>query len=388
MKYIDPIQQKIELIKLFEKKIDTGRVKIIKQDPHTKRLPRPCGITIHLGAHCPFSCSYCYIDSLGFKFKETEPYSLSPEETILALLYNSSFIPGKLGTFIALGSIVDPFYPKIRQKTVQLIELIDEYLYNPIQFSTKMFISEDIANQLKDIIKNSSLSPLITLVTIQMHDKLEPNAPKPELRYRTISNLRRVKFKPFLFIRPIIPGVTDVEIHSILEHTREYEVEGIVVGSLRVTKNIMQRLKDSGINMRPILSRISGKFSDRQMNIYSSDLKRKIIEKAKEMNILAYNSACCANAYAANVPCFGQCFYTKFCVRCPNDCPKKIPKFDPDYLTFLLVQLFNIRPIRVALDKNLINVDLPKFPRKKNIRHIKVAIQTVFRRRVNLRIVQ
>jgi len=384
----DIVEQKQNLIQYFEKIVrQKGSLEKVKRDPHTRRLPRPCGITVHLGKHCPLACSYCYIEEMGFQFKKTEPYPLTPEETILALLYNPAFIPGRLGTFIALGSIVDPFYPSIRSNTLQFIKLIAEHLKNPTQFSTKLYLDELFVGNLRDAVGKETLSPLVTIITTKASHKLEPKAPTPLLRFRTIENLHNAGFKPFIFIRPIIPGVTDLDANEILEMGVSHKTEGIVAGSLRVTKGIIERLRSAGIDVNPILRRLTAPLSNRQISIRTSDIKSKIMARANELGLLAYNSACCANAYTSDVPCFGLCFYTRFCVSCPNNCPSKIPKFDEDYLHYVLKELYNLKDVYTVLNKNnRIYIDIPK----KAIRHInpkfiEIALRTIFRRYVKIK---
>ena len=44
------------------------------RDPHARRPPRPCGLTVHPGRGCPNACLYCYVgDLLGTEPVEPEP---------------------------------------------------------------------------------------------------------------------------------------------------------------------------------------------------------------------------------------------------------------------------------------------------------------------------
>ncbi|MHA1470633.1 MAG: hypothetical protein ACTSSP_08760, partial [Candidatus Asgardarchaeia archaeon] len=170
----DLIESKQEIIKELEREIkDRSRLRKIKRDAHTKRIPIACGITVHMGFHCPFNCVYCYIEEMGFKFKETEPYPLSGKELALALLYNPSFVPGRNGTFIALGSIVDPFYPTVKEKTFEFIKTIScqnpgNYNDNTINFravATKTI--NDTSNTYNLIVEVADTVPIITVAQPQ-----------------------------------------------------------------------------------------------------------------------------------------------------------------------------------------------------------------------------
>jgi|GEM_PF-6610422 len=48
-------------IKTLEEKLGEGERREAEQDHHAKRLPRPCGITVHTGVGCSLACAYCYI---------------------------------------------------------------------------------------------------------------------------------------------------------------------------------------------------------------------------------------------------------------------------------------------------------------------------------------
>ncbi|RLE48920.1 MAG: radical SAM protein, partial [Candidatus Methanomethylicota archaeon] len=192
----------------LERKLSSASISKAKSDFHAKRKPRPCGLTIHSAIGCPNSCLYCYIQDMGFDFAEAKPYGLTGDELLYALLTNPYFIPSRWGTFLAFGSIADPFNVAATNKTIEYLNTIS-ILGNPCQFSTKAHIDEDLALKLSSI--NTPISPLVTIVTIEKARILEPLAPSIEERLETIRNLKEKKLKPMLFLRPIIPGVTDNE---------------------------------------------------------------------------------------------------------------------------------------------------------------------------------
>ena len=385
MREVDIIERKTELIKELEKEFSEERLKIIRKDSHAKRLPIACGITVHMGWNCPFSCAYCYIEEMGFKFEETKPYPLSGKEIVLALLYNKAFVPGKLGTFIALGSVADPFYPTVRNKTLEFIEAAARYLGNPVQFSTKVYLDENLSEELRQRSKKISVSPLVTIISIQSANKIEPKAPTPEFRFRTINNLAERNFKVFTFIRPIIPGITDKDTDEIIEKSKEMGAQGVVVGSLRVNKGIMKRLASAGIDTKEILKRIKTPLSDKQITINEIDLKEQIIKKALSRGLLAYRSACCANAFSASVPCYGICFFTKRCMRCPNDCLSKLPKVNEDDVAYYLRDYFKITHFDITLTKTKISIKTERKIKYKDRQKISIFLRTVFRRFVDIR---
>jgi len=287
------------------------------EDPHAFRSPRWCGITVHVAINCPYNCIYCYIEDMGFKHSKPIPYPLSGKELIYALLKNPAFLPGKTGTLIAIGSVSEPF--SLPNKALEFIEELSK-LGNPIQFSTKSYITPSLANKLATIDNEnpSSINPLITVITIEKSNILEPLAPSPEKRFDSIKNLRDAGLKPVLFLRPIIPGVNDNEILDVLKKAKEAGAYGVVFGSFRITERILRKLENVGLNTALIKQRVK-KIDYRQRAINLPE-KEKFIQLAKNIGLIPWKSACCANSWNAQVPCASACFIDGPTTRCPNLC--------------------------------------------------------------------
>lgn len=284
---------------------------LAERDYHAKRPPRPCGLTVHTAIGCVFECRYCYIYDMGFK-PTVEPYPLSGLQLVYALLSNKYFIPGLRGTYLAFGSVTEPFHPVVKDRTFEYIENVYRYLGNPVQFSTKLYISRVDASKLAEISKGR-VSPLVTIVTIEASKQLEPRAPSPEKRLETIKNLREAGLKPFLFLRPIIPGVTDKEYSKIVDMAVEHGAVGVVAGTLRVTRNILERLREAGIDISEIKNRLRTPFDKMkphvQYDIETSDIKTKIANYARKKGLIFFPSACMANLYTHGIVCSRMVYY-------------------------------------------------------------------------------
>ncbi|WP_252901129.1 hypothetical protein [Vulcanisaeta sp. JCM 14467] len=61
--------------------------------------------------------------------------------------------------------------------------------------------------------------------------------------------LARAGVNVSLFIRPIIPGITDRDAREILSTARELGIKSVVLGTLRVTASIYKRLRSIGIDL-------------------------------------------------------------------------------------------------------------------------------------------
>jgi len=285
----------------------SGEERIIaERDSHAKRPPRPCGITVHTAIGCVYQCRYCYIYDMGFK-REIKPYPLRALQLVYALLSNKYFIPGLRGTYLAVGSVSEPFHPAVVNRTLEYIEAFYKYLGNPVQFSTKSYLTRQICEKLATV-SAGRISPLVTIVSLAESRSLEPHAPSPEKRFESIRNLREAGLKPFLFLRPIIPGLTEKEFREIIDLAVEHGAAGVVAGSLRITRRILEELKDAGLDMSAIYKRVEIPVEKMrgnvQYNVYTSDIKSQIASYARRKGLLFFPSACMANLYTHGISCW------------------------------------------------------------------------------------
>jgi DNA repair photolyase len=316
------------------------------KDPHAKRRPRPCGITIHTGVGCSFICAYCYIYDMGFPAK-ISPYALTSLELVYSLAKNPYIVPYR--TFAAYGSVTEPFLPETREKALEYIVDVYRWLYLPSQVSTKIAIDNEIADRLKKAEPN--LSVLVSITTIEKADKLEPLAPKPLERFRGIAIASKYGLYPYLFIRPIIPSVTNKELDNIIKLGAEYNAKGIVVGSLRITKSIIQRLRSKGVDTKPILDRAPRLPKDReQISIKINDIVLKVEKIAQDYGLKVFRTACKANVDSHNDYC-SMCSFGP----CGND--KK--KYNIDYNDISeYLEYMNLKPLTIDIRSRYVNITL------------------------------
>lgn len=299
-KILELIEYKEKMARKIEEMLSNDSILKAKRDPHSKRKPRPCGITIHTGIGCSYVCSYCYIFDMGFPAK-VSPYPLTSTELVYALLNNPYVVPYR--TFAAFGSVTEPFLAETRGKTIDYMASIYKWLHLPSQISTKAFIDNELAKKLKEVEPNVSI--LVTLVTILKSSELEPLAPKPLDRLNGVSIASRHGLNVYLFIRPIIPGITDKEIDMIARLGVEHGAKGIVLGSLRITRSILSRLKGKGADIEEILRRAPATPKGReQIPIKVNDIVIKAEKIAQDYGLKVFRSACMANIDSHNDYCY------------------------------------------------------------------------------------
>ncbi|MEM1864582.1 MAG: radical SAM protein [Desulfurococcaceae archaeon] len=337
----DILREKKEVIERIRRTLGPDEISRALRDHHSKRRPRPCGITIHTGIGCSYGCTYCYIYDMGFPGKVT-PYPLKPAEMAFAIATNPYVLPRMV--FAAYGSVTEPFLEETRDLSIQYIGEVYKWLKLPSQVATKSVLNDLLASELKNT--DPMLNVLITIITIERYAELEPCAPSPLDRIEGGSIAADKKLNVTLFVRPIIPGITNKEIDKVLSIAIEKGIDTVVFGSLRVTHGILRRLKAKLGNIVDIEKRLDKmpRSSTQQVPIKAMDIKKKLVKTAIDYGFKVFETACSANVNA----------HREFCNACgygPCGDPSKKPRFSSnDVLEYL--EHFNISAKDMEIDED------------------------------------
>ncbi|MEM1585909.1 MAG: radical SAM protein [Candidatus Bathyarchaeia archaeon] len=268
------------------------------KDHHAKRRPRPCGMTIHTGIGCNYLCIYCYIYDMGFP-AEPKPYPLEPREMTYALALNPYVIPER--TLAAYGSVTEPFLPETAGYAISYMREVYKWLKLPTQVSTKAILTEEILRGISSGDLKTSI--LVTAITIS-NRRIEPRAPDPAKRIKSAGQASKMGLGVSLFMRPIIPGVTDVEAGKILKLAVESGVKSVVLGSLRATERILRNLDRCGANVDEIKRRLTRPLAgSTQIEVRLADQKGRIKRIAEDLGLMVFRAACEANIYEHGKHC-------------------------------------------------------------------------------------
>lgn len=344
------------------------RAAIAARDPHARRKPRPCGITIHPGHGCPLRCTYCYIYDMGFGV-EPRPYPLSGEELAYALARNPYVVPER--TLAAFGSVTEPLLPILRGRTLEYASSISRWLKLPIQLSTKLAIDEGLVESLRSADPGANI--LVSVSSLRYWRELEPNAPDPLLRIEKASIAVRKGLRVDLFLRPIIPGILSrEEIRELFIATKKAGFSGVVTGSLRVTKGIVERLMNAGIPVEVLEKSLRRtKLSEKQVPVPDRSTKEAARLIATEVGLEYLPSACAANIRSHGMGC-------ALCRFGPCGSP---PRPDPsDVVEFL--EILGLKG-SVSITEGIIKVALKRWD-KGRARIAMVFLSEVYKRRVVL----
>ena len=176
---------------------------------------------------CEFGCRYCYArythEFLAPKPNDSDarPALLDPQafERIIFLKQNAAWLleqdlkrvdPSKE---IALGTATDPYQPIERRAKItrSLLEVFARKQGYKVGIVTKSNLIERDIDLLAEIARRNTLVVHITITTpdADLARKLEPRAPRPDLRFAAVRKLRDAGIMTGVLCCPLMPGIND-----------------------------------------------------------------------------------------------------------------------------------------------------------------------------------
>jgi DNA repair photolyase len=171
--------------------------------------------TINPYRGCEFACRYCYA-RYTHEFMELEPEDFERKIFIkqnAAWLLEQELKQVRPGEEIALGTATDPYQPVERHARVtqSLLEVLARRSGLRIGVVTKSTLIERDIPLLQQIAERNTLALHLTVTTpnVALARKLEPRAPRPDLRLQTVARLREAGLRAGILCSPLLPGLTD-----------------------------------------------------------------------------------------------------------------------------------------------------------------------------------
>ena len=164
---------------------------------------------------CEFACRYCYA-RYTHEFMEMKPEEFEQKIFIkqnAAWLLEQELRQVRPGEEIALGTATDPYQPTERHAKVtrSLLEVLARQSGLRIGVVTKSTLIERDIPLLQKIAERNTLVLHVTITTANaaLARLLEPRAPRPDLRLRTVARLRAAGLRTGILCSPLLPGITD-----------------------------------------------------------------------------------------------------------------------------------------------------------------------------------
>lgn len=172
--------------------------------------------TINPYRGCEFGCRYCYA-RYTHEFMERRDPELFEREIYIkrhaAWLLRQELKKVRPGESIGLGTATDPYQPIERsaQVTRSLLEVFAEHSGLRLGIVTKSTLIERDMDLLSRIAVRNRLTVCLTITTAdaKLARILEPRAPRPDLRFRTVARLGAAGLRVGVLCSPLMPGITD-----------------------------------------------------------------------------------------------------------------------------------------------------------------------------------
>lgn len=173
---------------------------------------------------CEHGCIYCYARpshaylgySPGLDF-ETE---IVFKPNVVALLERDLSKPGYRPGTLALGSNTDPYQPVERtmRLTRSILEVLERFGH-PVSIVTKSATVVRDIDILQRLAQRGLVRVYLSVTTLDagLARRMEPRASTPALRLRAIAELAKAGIPVGVLAAPMIPGLNDAELETIIE---------------------------------------------------------------------------------------------------------------------------------------------------------------------------
>jgi DNA repair photolyase len=181
--------------------------------------PMPFGWTVNPYRGCEMGCRYCYArythEFLGWNDPATFERRIYVKQTDRASLVRQLARARKSGLLVALGTATDPYQPAEGGfgVTRRLLEAAREVPGLRLSITTKSALVCRDAPLLAELATRGEVSVNFSIVTVDaaLARRLEPRAPRPDLRLAAMRALARAGVETRLFVMPVLPLITDGE---------------------------------------------------------------------------------------------------------------------------------------------------------------------------------
>ncbi len=177
---------------------------------------------------CEHGCAYCYArpthEYLGYSAGLDFETKILVKKDAPALLRQELMKKSWQGDPIVMSGVTDCYQPAERQfkLTRGLLEVLNDFK-NPVSLITKNHLILRDTDLLSEMAKEERVEVCISITSLdpQLAIKLEPRTSAPLARLKSVEALTKAGVPVSVNMAPIIPGLTDHEIPSLLKAVAE-----------------------------------------------------------------------------------------------------------------------------------------------------------------------
>ncbi|MGH7388409.1 MAG: radical SAM protein [Candidatus Rokuibacteriota bacterium] len=181
--------------------------------------PLPFGWTVNPYRGCEMGCHYCFArythEFLGFTDPREFERAIYVKRIDRARLVAELHRARRSGLAVAMGTATDPYQPaEARHRVARLVlEAAMEVPGLRLSITTKSTLVGRDLDLLAALAGRSEVSVNVSITTLDadLARRLEPRAPRPDLRVATLAAVARAGVTARMFVMPVLPFLTDGE---------------------------------------------------------------------------------------------------------------------------------------------------------------------------------
>ncbi|MEM6497179.1 MAG: PA0069 family radical SAM protein [Pseudomonadota bacterium] len=200
---------------------------------------------------CEHGCSYCYARpshaqmglSPGLDFETKIFAKVNAAELLEEAFRRKRYVP----KIIALGAVTDAYQPaeKRHQITRSVLEVLDRFNH-PVGIVTKSALVVRDIDILSRMAERHLVKVALSVTSLDRHvaRRMEPRAATPGRRLTAIKDLSQAGIPTTVMMAPIIPGLNDHEIESILKAAKEAGADSASYVMLRLPLELKELFRE------------------------------------------------------------------------------------------------------------------------------------------------
>lgn len=216
-----------------------GNRSLLSRVVTARNLPFSWAINPYRG--CEFACKYCYA-RYTHEFMELRD-GVEFERKIFVKQHAASLLRSELkqvkrGEGIAIGTATDPYQPAERRFEVTRAILEELAMHSGLEIGivTKSNMVTRDAEILRRVGEHNQLfvNVTVTTVDVELARKLEPRAPRPDLRLEAVRQLNLAGVDAGVICAPVLPDITDRprDLDALVKAAREARAKYIYANPL------------------------------------------------------------------------------------------------------------------------------------------------------------
>jgi DNA repair photolyase len=177
----------------------------------------PFDLTLNPYRGCEFACVYCYArythTFMGLEDPDDFETIIFAKENAPELLQRELAHRDLRGQHIAMGTVTDPYQPAERTLglTRRMLEKLARARGVRLSITTKSDLLVRDLDLLQEIGRHNQVQVNCTVITVdvELARRLEPKAPRPDLRLGALASLGLAGIGACVLAMPVLPAVSD-----------------------------------------------------------------------------------------------------------------------------------------------------------------------------------